>query len=156
MAENNKKMITVYLVTVFFVVFDRFFKDAALGGLFDPPVFLIGNIFSFGFVKNYYIAFSIPLSGWLLNGIIILITLGLVVYWLYSLIIKKRDYGSSAYLFLIIAGAFSNLADRLRLGYVIDYFDLKYFTVFNLADMMIVGGVIGLGWMMVFQNKKDA
>ncbi|MBU1778489.1 signal peptidase II, partial [Patescibacteria group bacterium] len=47
-------------------------------------------------------------------------------------------------MFFIIFGAISNLTDRLEYGYVIDYFSLKYFTIFNLADVMIVIGVFCL------------
>jgi signal peptidase II len=47
-------------------------------------------------------------------------------------------------LFLAFLGAFSNLYDRLHYGYVIDYFDLKYFTVFNLSDVMIIIGIFGV------------
>jgi signal peptidase II len=47
---------------------------------------------------------------------------------------------NSGLLLFIIFGAISNLVDRLKFGYVIDYIDIKYFTVFNLADIMIVVG----------------
>ncbi len=42
---------------------------------------------------------------------------------------------------LIVLGAGSNLLDRIKYSYVIDYIDLKYFTVFNIADTMISLGV---------------
>jgi hypothetical protein len=42
------------------------------------------------------------------------------------------------YSVLVLIGAISNLYDRLSYSYVIDYLDLKYFTVFNVADAMIV------------------
>ena len=45
---------------------------------------------------------------------------------------------------LIIFGAVSNLYDRLKYGFVIDYFDLKYFTIFNIADAMIFFGALGV------------
>jgi len=62
----------------------------------------------------------------------------LVYYFLY--VIKKGEEKNAMYLFLVILGALSNLLDRLKFGYVVDYLDLRYFTVFNLADVMIVGG----------------
>jgi signal peptidase II len=42
---------------------------------------------------------------------------------------------------ILIIGAILNFTDRIKFGYVIDYFSLKYFTVFNLADVMICGAV---------------
>lgn len=49
---------------------------------------------------------------------------------------------------LIIGGAIGNAIDRLTLGGVADFFSLHaygfYWYVFNIADMAIVAGVIGL------------
>jgi signal peptidase II len=42
---------------------------------------------------------------------------------------------------LVLGGSASNLADRLRLGYVTDFLDLDYWPAFNLADTFIVVGV---------------
>jgi len=42
---------------------------------------------------------------------------------------------------LVIGGSVSNLADRVRLGYVTDFLDLRYWPAFNLADSFIVVGV---------------
>jgi signal peptidase II len=42
---------------------------------------------------------------------------------------------------LLIGGSISNLADRVRLGHVTDFVDLKYWPAFNLADSFIVVGV---------------
>ncbi|HKU57479.1 MAG TPA: signal peptidase II [Gaiellaceae bacterium] len=42
---------------------------------------------------------------------------------------------------LVIGGSISNLADRVRLGYVTDFLDFRYWPAFNLADTSIVVGV---------------
>ena len=42
---------------------------------------------------------------------------------------------------LLIGGSVSNLADRVRLGYVTDFLDFRYWPAFNLADSFIVIGV---------------
>ena len=39
---------------------------------------------------------------------------------------------------LLIGGSVSNLADRVRLGHVTDFLDLRYWPAFNLADSFIV------------------
>lgn len=44
----------------------------------------------------------------------------------------------------IVGGALSNLADRARVGAVIDYIDPVAWPAFNLADSAIVLGVAGL------------
>jgi len=45
-------------------------------------------------------------------------------------------------LVLVLSGAISNLIDRLRFGYVIDYIDLTIWPVFNLADSAITVAVV--------------
>ena len=42
---------------------------------------------------------------------------------------------------LLIGGSVSNLADRVRLGHVTDFLDVRYWPAFNLADSFIVIGV---------------
>ena len=42
---------------------------------------------------------------------------------------------------LLIGGSTSNLIDRIRLGHVTDFLDLRYWPAFNLADSFIVIGV---------------
>jgi signal peptidase II len=42
---------------------------------------------------------------------------------------------------LLIGGSVSNLADRIRLGHVTDFIDVRYWPAFNLADSFIVIGV---------------
>jgi signal peptidase II len=42
----------------------------------------------------------------------------------------------------LIGGSTSNLLDRLRLGHVTDFLDVRYWPAFNLADSFIVVGVL--------------
>ena len=42
---------------------------------------------------------------------------------------------------LLIGGSASNLTDRVRLGHVTDFIDVRYWPAFNLADSFIVVGV---------------
>lgn len=122
---------------------------------FDRPINIFKNIFSLNFIENYNIAFSLPLKGIFLNIFIVLIILGLVRYLFYSL--SKNEVWNAIFLLAIILGALNNLADRLKYGFVIDYFDLKYFTVFNLADVIIVAGITGLIIITTFdKNNKNS
>jgi len=154
--QQDKKKLSWILkssLTFFCLVCDRFFKFLTINGFFDQPREILGDFFKLNFASNYNIAFSLPLSGWWLNILIILIIIALIYNLLYLLL--KQRHNQASLLLIIIFGAVSNLFDRLKFGFVIDCFDLKYFTVFNLADVMIVGGVVGLGWLMI-KNKKSS
>ena len=100
---------------------------------------LIGGLLKFSLAKNYNIAFSLPvLSGTallLFNGAI---TIVLAYYAIREFFINKKKLSFA--LFMIVAGSVSNLIDRTIHGFVVDYLDLRYFTVFNLADGLIVIG----------------
>ncbi len=43
---------------------------------------------------------------------------------------------------LILGGALGNLLDRLRVGHVVDYLDLRFWPVFNLADVAVTLGMV--------------
>ena len=148
--SGTKKTIAIYIAIVFFVGLDRFLKALALINQ-ERQFNLIGEILKFNYKANYYIAFSLPLSGRALLILLILIISALLLSGLFYWFRQKHD--ESALIFLIVLGASSNLFDRLKYGYVVDYLDLKYFTVFNLADVIIVTGVILL---IIILNKKSA
>ena len=42
---------------------------------------------------------------------------------------------------LLVGGSLANLIDRVRLGHVTDFLDLRFWPAFNLADSFIVVGV---------------
>ena len=144
-------MAVFFGVAIFFILLDRFFKSLAtqlIGG--ESTIFF--NWLNFVFVKNYNIALSLPLSGTLVNFLIIFLTL-LVIYCC-LLFIKKEDVINASCMFLIALGAISNLVDRIIYGFVIDYLDVKYFSVLNLADIMITTGVFLFIIFSFYQNKK--
>lgn len=130
-------MLALLGANIFFIAFDRVLKGIALG---LNPLDVSDSFFSFTFVRNYNIAFSIPLAGpylnWVIGAIIMLL--------LYYVIEFYREGREKEFFFLlaVIFGAISNLYDRLNYGYVVDYLSVRYFTVFNIADAMIVLGVI--------------
>ncbi len=138
-ASKNKLInIAIFLMIAIFFIADRYLKLLALNSTPLQPVNLIGDFFSYSFSANYYMAFSLPLGGWLLN-IIILIIIALLIYYIFYLILNKKFQKIHITLLtIILLGAISNMLDRLLYGYVIDYLDLKYFTIFNLADTAIL------------------
>ncbi len=66
----------------------------------------------------------------------------------------RRDLWVSAALGLALGGAIGNLIDRVRYGYVVDFFDVKVWPVFNVADSAITFGILILAWTFLF--KRDS
>jgi len=136
-----KKMAFYLLIAIFFVSLDRWLKYYSL---MMPPtdIKIWGDYLQFTFSRNFNIAFSLPLPSDIAAIIASVLVLGLMVYafneW------KKKEYDAVGLLVIIIFGASSNIIDRFQYGYVIDYLDLKYYTIFNLADAMVTLGAIFL------------
>lgn len=53
------------------------------------------------------------------------------------------------------AGALGNVIDRLLYGYVIDFIDVPFFSIFNVADIGIVVGIILLALGFYFSERKQ-
>ena len=59
---------------------------------------------------------------------------------------------------LIISGGVGNIVDRVRLGYVVDMFNLEFihYPVFNVADCcIVVGAVLAVVYYLWFYEKYD-
>lgn len=104
---------------------------------------------------NTQMALSIPLVPWLYYPLIMAVFGAL----LYALFISLRDQRLVEYscILIVLVGAVSNLVDRIMYGGVIDFVSLSIGNIFNIADVYIVGGIIG--WSIVslrHDRKKDS
>jgi len=64
------------------------------------------------------------------------------------------DFGIRFFAILIISGALSNILDRFLFGCVIDFIDLRFWPVFNFADVFITIGAIMILFRTYVFNKK--
>ena len=55
---------------------------------------------------------------------------------------------------LILGGAIGNIIDRVRFGYVVDFLDLRWWPVFNVADSAISIGVGLLLLRILLQDRR--
>ena len=121
-------------------------------GLGDE-VHIVGP-FSIHHVTNSGIAFGLFASA---TPIVILLTTVGVAWMLYFFARSgSRHPVLPVALGLVIGGSVSNLIDRVRLGHVTDFLDLKYWPAFNLADSFIVVGVAALLLALVAADRNAA
>ena len=132
---------------------DRFAKIAALK-LLDPgeSVSAIPGFLSITLVLNDGAAFGLFRGR---SAFFVLIALAVIIA-ITAYLIKSRpsDRAISAGLGLILGGALGNLADRMVFGRVIDFIDLGFWPVFNIADSCITIGAAVLIFA-VFLSKKS-
>ena len=105
---------------------------------------LVGQLFGLRYVRNTGVAFGLfgGQEPYVLAAIAVTIVMGIVV--LSVIFASKLSRFETFLIGLIVGGAAgNNLIDRLRLGHVVDFFELQGFpAIFNVADCCIVVGAI--------------
>lgn len=144
------------LIIVLLIGIDQLSKLWAVNSLkVIGSIPIIENVFHLTYVENRGAAF-----GMFQNNQIIFVIAALVasVYGLYYLHTKKVNLVGKIGILLIISGAVANAIDRIRLGFVVDYFDFRIIWeyVFNIADVFVVVGTVLLCVYIIFyEDKKD-
>lgn len=119
---------------------DQATKELALRSLRDGPIDLFGGAVTLRLTYNSGGAFGL-LQG--LPGLFLVATVviaGLILVWARGL----EERGSAVALGMILGGGLGNVTDRIARdlgGGVVDFVDLHFWPVFNLADSAIVAGV---------------
>jgi len=122
------------------LITDQVSKDLVRRGLQHGRVIdLLGGLVRLDFTRNSGAAFGMFRAGGLVfAAIALLVAAGIVLSY-------QRVARSAALVRLglgfIAGGAIGNLLDRVRFGYVVDFVDLRWWYVFNVADSAIVAGV---------------
>ncbi len=138
MAFKIKTAGIIAFTAVFFIL-DRGFKMLFIG-LWRYADFTLGSGWlRFKLAYNTGVAFSLPLDQRLILALTILLIVGLI--YVAAISLKKNQAKLLFALTLVIAGALSNLIDRLAFSAVIDYIDFYHLTVLNLSDAMITAGI---------------
>ncbi len=135
--------IIICLATVAFVIaadrLTKIFFSSILQINESLPV--IRKIFHFTLVHNTGIAFGLFKDNgfvFLIIPVIAVILLGYNIYYYHKA--GELDLGYVLGFSLILGGAIGNLIDRITLGHVIDFIDLRVWPVFNVADSAITIG----------------
>ncbi|MFN3822056.1 MAG: signal peptidase II, partial [bacterium] len=121
--------------------------NALKGGVILKP--LGSDLLWFVLVHNPGLAFGVDLiPSPILTVVVLLASLGLLGYLIYK---PQLPFQFAIPLSLVMGGAFGNLIDRLRFGYVIDFisvdlpdFIMDRWPVFNIADSAVSVGIITL------------
>lgn len=156
----KKTTLIVLVVAALVIVVDQIVKlliSAALplGGAWSPmsdpsPLFQIVHVantgVAFGMFKDLGVVFVI----------VPLIISGIIVF--YAVRLRTDQTFMAFALGLTLGGALGNVIDRIRLGYVIDYFDIGIGSLrnaSNFADWSIVLGVILLAVATLLDDRKQ-
>ena len=135
----------IFLIAAVLVALDQLTKVLAVSFLKGQPSFVLWEgVFQLTYVTNKGAAFSILQNHRWVFIVVSLLAMA-VLTWMLA---RKMFHGGLLLtsLCLILAGGVGNLIDRIALGYVVDFFDfcLINFAIFNVADVFISCGAVGL------------
>ena len=156
----NKKKIYLFIFVLVLFIIDRVSKILILKNFLNnsSSEIYINSFLNFSLVWNSGIGFGIlQLEAnifYLLISIIITAINLILIYWMLS----SSNYLESIFISIILGGALGNLFDRYYYSSVPDFIDLHYesfhWFTFNIADIFITIGIIGLIIIDLFKIKK--
>ena len=132
--------LTIFLIAMLIFLADQGAKQMIVRTMSLNQSFpVLSNIFHITYVHNYGAAFGILAHR---MGFLVVVTVAVVLLMLFFLHNLNGEHKLLRFaLALQLGGAVGNLLDRIRLGYVVDFFDFRFWPVFNVADMAIVAGI---------------
>ena len=157
---TNKKKIYLFIFVLVLFTIDRISKILILKNFLNnsSSEIYINSFLNFSLVWNSGIGFGIlQLEAnifYLLISIIITAINLILIYWM----LTSSNYLESIFISIILGGALGNLFDRYYYSSVPDFIDLHYesfhWFTFNIADIFITIGIIGLIIIDLFKIKK--
>jgi len=153
---TNKKKIYLFIFILVLFTIDRISKILILKNSLSE--IYINSFLNFSLVWNSGIGFGIlqlePNIFYLLISIIITAINLILIYWM----LTSSNYLESIFISIILGGALGNLFDRYYYSSVPDFIDFHYesfhWFTFNIADIFITIGIIGLIIIDLFKIKK--
>jgi len=138
-----------FALSIAVAIVDQITKWLVVHRLHDGPI--VGDLLRLTLTHNTGAAFGLfPGARVTFIVISVVAAVGLI----YANRVLGRGDARRPLLALILGGNLGNLVDRVRLGHVIDFIDMGFGTarwpVYNLADVAVVAGAVGLAvWMLV-------
>ena len=138
-AATPVQWLSLAAIAIAAVVADQVTKHVVAANLRLGEELHVVGPFAIRHVRNSGIAFGLFSNA---TPVVIVVT-AIAVAWMLVYFARSgaRHPVLPVALGLVIGGSVSNLADRVRLGFVTDFLDLRYWPSFNLADSFIVIGV---------------
>ena len=146
-----------YLIIIAIIALDQFTKYLAIIHVKNVVTIpIIENVLHLTYAENTGAAFSILSNKISLLTIITSIFIVFLFIYMSKMIIEKKAFQWMPFaLSFVIGGATGNLIDRIRLAYVVDFFEFRFiqFAIFFVADTFIVVGSILLIIYILLEEK---
>ncbi len=148
----------ITLMTLLLIFFDQATKGLAVRFLKGQEPFVIWDgVFELRYLENRGAAFGM-LQGhqafFLFTGLLVFAA---ALYFFRHVSADRKFFPIRMIAVFILAGALGNMADRLRLSYVVDffYFRLIDFPIFNVADIYVTVSAAAFAVLSLFVYKEE-
>lgn len=161
MNRKVKKYLFAVVAVAVLVLLDQFTKYLAVVYL-DPAnggqdVVIWNGVFRLQYLENRGAAFGIMQGKKVLLILTTVLVFALICWIYHRLPMEKRYRALRCVCVCVMSGAIGNFIDRMRLGYVVDffYFELIHFPIFNVADIYVTCSVIAFLLLFLFYYKDE-
>jgi len=146
--------VPILLLALAIVLIDqlsKFYIQAHMMPNMSIPV--IQDVFHITYILNPGAAFGLFEHQTIVFVIIAILMIAAVIYFYPQI---PRQYRLLRFgIGLMVGGAIGNVIDRIKTGYVVDFFDFRIWPIFNVADMGIVCGVGCIIFTILYLYKED-
>jgi len=150
MKVNTRNLIFALFISLLLII-DQVVKQLVISHiLLGSSLPVVGEFIYLTPVKNQGLfmgLFSLP------SHLTIFLTVFVIILLLIVLLLNLRKRGNLGMAF-IIGGIAGNLWDRMFRGGIIDFINMKFWPIFNLADIFITAGVVLLCLSLLFPEKR--
>ena len=157
--KDHSPILTGCVAAVLLILFDQFTKMLAVAHLKDQPSnVLIDGVFELRYLENRGSAFGMMQNKlMILIPVTVVVTLFILYLFFKKLPATRHFFWLNAVAVLFFAGAIGNFIDRVRQGYVVDffYFSLINFPIFNVADIYVTVAAFLLIFLCLFYYKEE-
>ncbi|WP_243132937.1 signal peptidase II [[Clostridium] hylemonae] len=140
------------------VLIDQLTKYMAIAKLKgQEPFVLLKDIFQFEYLENRGAAFGLFQNQRIFFFISVAVICAVVIWFYMKVPMERRFLPLRICAVMIVAGAFGNCIDRVRLNYVVDFFYFKLidFPIFNVADIYVTVSTFALVILLFFYYKEE-
>lgn len=156
--KTSKRHLIYLCISSILIILDQYTKYLATTHLMgEEGITLIPGILSLYYLENRGAAFGMLQNAQVFFILFTIIGLTVLLYTYLKLPDTRYYLPLRILLLLIFSGAIGNFIDRIKNGFVVDFFQFTFinFPIFNVADIYVTVSVIILILLILFYYKDE-
>ncbi len=155
--SQQRRWVVPLVLAVLVLLIDQVSKRWIRGWLGPNPmqqrVSLFGDWLNIVYSRNTGVAFGLFQN---MSPVFIVVSLLICAgaIYVYSVYLPNDNWLVQVPLGLILGGALGNVVDRVYLGYVVDFIQVGWWPIFNVADSAITTGALVLAFFLLFLPEE--